>query len=199
MSLPLRRSTRSSTQSSRSKLLRCWHEPLTMTVGGLLIAMGVRSAIASPVYIPSESMQPTLAVNDTLLTEKLSYHFHAPVRGDIVVFAAPTQTLAACHVAPGTRIDLIKRVVAVAGDHVAISSGQIFVNGQPLKEPYVQAQPNYEMTASTVPPQSVFVLGDNRNNSCDSHIWGALPVQAIEGRAILRFWPPARIGLLSQR
>lgn len=170
-----------------------------MTVSGLLIAIGVRSTIAAPVYIPSESMQPTLQVNDTLLTNKLSYRFHPPKRGDIVVFAAPTQTLAACHVLAGMQLDLIKRVVAVAGDRVAISSGQIFVNGQPLKESYVRELPNYEMATITIPRQSVFVLGDNRNASCDSHIWGVLPTNAIEGQAVLRFWPLDRIGLLSQR
>ena len=92
------------------------------------------------------------------------------------------------------RYFLIKRLVATAGDRVAVRRGRLFVNGEAVDEPFLSEPPAYTLDEVTVPPGTVFVLGDNRNQSLDSHVWGFLPEESIAGRAIFRYWPPARIG-----
>lgn len=155
------------------------------TVGvGLLIALGLRTFVAEVCYIPSDSMEPTLEVGDRLIVEKLSYHFHPPHQGDIVVFHAPPAL-----VAQGVHEDLIKRVVGVPGDVVSMKQGVVSINGRLLKEPYIEQPADYNLGPLTVPTGEYLVLGDNRNHSYDSHDWGFLPASDIVGRAALRFYP----------
>jgi signal peptidase I len=155
------------------------------TVGiGLLIALGLRTFVAEICYIPSDSMLPTLEAGDRLIVEKLSYRFHPPHRGDIVVFHAPPVL-----VAQGIHEDLIKRVMGVPGDVVLIKQGTVSINGQQLKEPYIEQPGDYSLGPLTVPAGEYLVLGDNRNHSYDSHDWGFLPASDIVGRAALRFYP----------
>lgn len=151
------------------------------------IAVVIRLFIAEPRFIPSNSMDPTLHIGDRLLVEKVSYHFHPPQRGDIVVFEPPPQLQAV-----GYRPEqaFIKRVIGLPGDTITVHNGQVYRNHHPLTETYILASPNYEMSSVTVPNNTLFVMGDNRNDSNDSHIWGFLPIQNVIGHATVRFWPP---------
>jgi signal peptidase I len=92
---------------------------------------------------------------------------------------------------------LIKRVVALGGERIAVRDGKVYVNGIALTEPYIAAPPSYTMPERRIPDGSVFMMGDNRNNSLDSHIWGPLPVKNVIGHAVFRFWPLDRLGLLA--
>ncbi len=160
------------------------------TIGvSLLLAFGIRTFVAEARYIPSESMLPTLQVNDRLIIDKVTYDFRIPERGEIVVFQ-PTLALRE----QGFKDAFIKRIVGLPGEQVQVKKGTVFVNGQPLQESYLAAPPDYEYGPVMVPPDSYLVLGDNRNHSFDSHFWGFVPRQNIIGRAAVRFWPPHRIG-----
>ncbi|WP_071455904.1 signal peptidase I [Gloeomargarita lithophora] len=160
------------------------------TIGvSLLLAFGIRTFVAEARYIPSESMLPTLQVNDRLIIDKVTYDFRTPERGEIVVFQ-PTSALKE----QGFKDAFIKRIVGLPGDQVAVKKGTVYVNGQPLQENYLAGPPDYEYGPVVVPPDSYLVLGDNRNHSFDSHFWGFVPRQNIIGRAAVRFWPPNRIG-----
>ncbi len=139
------------------------------------------------------SMEPTLHNDEFILVDKISYHFVQPHDGDIIVFKYPYS--------PNT--DFIKRIMGVPGDRISIHAGHVYRNGKPLVEHYIAAQPAYNMrtiptTNSTlVPKNEYFVLGDNRNNSDDSHLWGLLPKHDIIGRALVAYWPPQNFGLLA--
>ena len=162
------------------------------TVGiALLLAFLIRVFIAEPRYIPSESMFPTLETGDRLIVEKVAYKFSPPAKGDIVVFQPPTQ-LRLLGYEPNQAF--IKRAIATGGETVAVKDGVVYVNDRPLSESYIAAAPEYDLARVTVPQGQLFVLGDNRNNSNDSHVWGFLPTENAIGHAIFRFWPFDRIG-----
>jgi signal peptidase I len=170
--------------STKRSLRNEWWEATKTAVYGLLLAAGVHALIAEVRYIPSESMMPTLQVGDRLIVEKLSYRLHPPKRGDIVVFKA-SSALAVRNL----KDDLIKRVIGIPGDVVAVYGGTVLINGQASAQPYVQVSANYNYGPVKIPGDSYFVLGDNRNHSYDSHLWGFLPREAIIGRAMFRFAP----------
>jgi signal peptidase I len=148
----------------------------------------VRPFVMEAFWIPSGSMIPTLEIGDRVLVNKFIYRFTDPRRGDIIVFES----------VDNSNEDLIKRVVGLPGDEIAVRGGKLFVNGKPQKEPYTNKKlPDRSFYAKTmVPKNHVFVMGDNRGNSADSRVFGPLPEKNIEGEAFLRFWPPDRIGLL---
>lgn len=150
-------------------------------VFAVLLALGIRTFVAEARWIPSESMLPTLKIGDRLIIDKVSYHFNGIKRGDIVVFEAP----------PATKLDevLIKRVIGLPGDTVAIKNGFVYINGQPLDEPYELEKPRGDYKTLTVPENSLFVMGDNRNNSFDSRFWGVVPEELVIGKAMARFYP----------
>ena len=169
-----------------------WFEGV-QTIGlSVILAFGIRIFVAEARYIPSGSMLPTLEINDRLVIEKISYRFNPPQRGDIVVFWPPR------HIFPpgGRRDAFIKRVIGLPGETVEVRDGTVFVDGNPLEEDYIYAEPTYTWGPETVPPAQFLVLGDNRNSSFDGHSWGFVPEQNIIGRAVVRFWPPNRIGTL---
>lgn len=151
----------------------------------------IRQYVAEARYIPSSAMEPTLQINDRLLINKLDYQFQSPKRGDIVVFNA-TDAL----VRQNFKDAFIKRVVGEPGDKIEIHEGTVFVNGQALKESYIAQKPNYRFGPVTVPKGQYFVLGDNRNNSYDSHYWGFVPRKNIIGKATKRYFPFDRAGSL---
>ncbi len=157
----------------------------------LLWAFLIRVFVAEPRYIPSDSMVPTLATGDRLVVEKLSYHLHPPHRGDIVVFQPPPQLQMLGY---GKDQAFIKRVIGEPGQTVAVHDGIVYIDNQPLEEKYIAAAPRYELKPVQVPPDFLFVMGDNRNNSNDSHIWGYLPQKNVIGRAVYRFWPIRHLG-----
>lgn len=159
----------------------------------LLIAVVLRVWVAEPRFIPSNSMDPTLHIGDRLLVEKISYHLHPPALGDIVVFHPP-ETLQSWGYDP--KQAFIKRVVGEPGDTLAVYDGHLYRNGKPQTETYLAAAPAYQMSSFTVPPGHIFVMGDNRNDSNDSHVWGPLPVENVIGHAQFRFWPVSHFGPL---
>ena len=131
------------------------------------------------------SMLPTLQEGEYVIIDKLSYFLNEPERGDIIVLHFPNDRSR----------DFIKRVIGVPGDHIDISDGVVTVNGIPLSEPYINAEPSYDGTWE-VPEGQYFVLGDNRNNSSDSHNWSFLPRDDIVGKAWLIYWGPENWGLV---
>jgi len=166
-----------------------WVEGLKTIALSAVLAFGIRTFVAEARYIPSGSMLPTLQINDRLIIDKVSYHFVQPHRGDIVVFS-PTDTLRAQNF----RDAFIKRIIGLPGDTVEVAEGKVYVNGEALAENYLQDYPNYQWGPEVVPPDQYLVLGDNRNNSFDSHLWGFVPRENIIGRAVVRFWPLNRMG-----
>lgn len=137
------------------------------------------NAVSARVRVDGTSMVPTLQDGEFVLVNKLSYRFGEVARGDIIVFHFPLNP----------QEDLIKRVIGLPGDQIKIEHGQVFVNGVMLNETYIAAPPNYSSDWQ-VPAENFFVLGDNRNNSSDSHSWGLLPSDKIVGKAVLIYWPP---------
>lgn len=174
------------------KVENAWVEAVKTIVLSGILAFGIRSFVAEARYIPSGSMLPTLQINDRLIIDKLSYDFRDPQRGDIVVFS-PTDALKQQNFKDA----FIKRVIGLPGDKVEVKDGIVYVNDQPIQEKYIDDQPNYRFGPVTVPPNEYLVLGDNRNNSYDSHYWGFVPRKNIIGRAVVRFWPLNRVGEIS--
>lgn len=136
------------------------------------------NAVSARVRVDGFSMVPTLQDGEYVLVNRLAYRSSLPERGDIIVFESPQVS----------DLDLIKRVIGLPGDTVSISGGAVRVNGQVLEEPYIAAAPVYNGEWS-VPEGNLFVLGDNRNDSSDSHAWGLLPIDNVIGKAILIYWP----------
>ena len=138
-------------------------------------------------------MEPTFHNGEYILVDKLSYRFHSPGRGDVIVFEYPQDP----------SLDYIKRVIGLPGDHVVIQNDHVYVDNVQLNEPYIAAEPDYSTSGCSycnveVPKGDLFVLGDNRNNSSDSHVWGLLPIKNVIGRAMLAYWPPPDITLEHQ-
>ena len=157
----------------------------------LALALLIRAFVAEPRYIPSDSMFPTLEVGDRVVVEKISYLFRPPSPGEIIVFNPPIQ-LQIRGYDPDQAF--IKRVIGTPGKTIAIQQGKVYLNDTPLAEDYIAEPPAYQMGTVQVPNEQLFVMGDNRNNSNDSHVWGFLPKHNVIGRACFRFWPFSRIG-----
>ena len=129
--------------------------------------------------VDGTSMKPGLNNNQYVLVNKLAYVFHAPERGDVIVFHWPLDTTK----------DLIKRVIGLPGDVIVVDSTTVQVNSVVLKEPYISTQANPSGRTWEVPPDNYFVMGDNRQVSDDSRDWGFLPKSYIIGKAVLVYWP----------
>ena len=143
------------------------------------------NTISARIRVDGFSMEPTLRNGEFVIVNKLAYRFGAPTIGDVIVFHYPRDP----------EQEYIKRVIGLAGDQVKISNGQVVVNGQAISEPYIAAAPRYDSEWS-VPEGSLFVLGDNRNNSSDSHNWGPVPMGNVIGKALFVYWPPNEWGLI---
>ncbi len=165
----------------------------------LAAAWALRTFVVAPYYVPSASMEPTLhgcsnCNDDHVLVQKLSYDFHDPERGDIVVFNNPGKRWAQAK----DKV-LIKRVIGVPGDRLRIRDRKVFVNGQRLDEPYVNKSchgttPNGGPSTYKVPKGDLFVMGDNRCDSEDSRVFGFVPIDKVIGKAFIIFWPLSRFG-----
>ncbi|MFZ0545627.1 MAG: signal peptidase I [Candidatus Promineifilaceae bacterium] len=136
--------------------------------------------------IEGYSMLPTLEEGEYIIINKLSYYLEEPERGDIIVLQFPNDRSR----------DFIKRIIGLPGDHIEVRDGVVHVNGVALEEPYINAEPTYSGTWD-VPADEFFVLGDNRNNSSDSHSWSYLPRSDIIGKAWLIYWEPDKWGLVA--
>lgn len=178
-------------QTPEGGFWRSQRENIRFLLIALALALVIRVFIAEPRFIPSDSMVPTLSVGDRLVVEKVSYRFRPPAYGDIVVFHPPAVLE---DLGYGQDQAFIKRVIGEPGNILEVRGGQVIRNGQPLQEAYIAAPPNYTLPPIQVPEDAYFVMGDNRNNSNDSHVWGFLPRQNIIGRAIFRFFPFSRVG-----
>jgi signal peptidase I len=176
----------------------------TILIGSaLLIAILIKTFLFQAFYIPSESMKPTLNVGDRVLVNKVSYRLHDVNRGDIVVFETPPKA----KDANGEIKDLVKRVIALPGESFSTRDGGVYINGRPLKEPYLQrgvqtCAPNTSATGcgdvapTTIPAGDILVLGDNRPASKDSRFFGPIKESSIVGRVFLRIWPLNDLGFL---
>lgn len=172
---------------------RIWEkqrENVQIIVIALVLAILLRTFVAEPRYIPSQSMLPTLQVGDRIVVEKISYYLRSPAVGDIVVFDTPPQLL---ENYPKDQA-FIKRIIGIPGQTVQIKNGQVYLNGIPQQEDYIAEPPKDTWGPLQVPENQYFVMGDNRNNSNDSRYWGFLPREHIIGRAWWRFWPIDHFG-----
>lgn len=155
----------------------------------VLLTIVLRSYVVEARQIPSGSMIPTLQIGDRLLVDKFTYKLSELRHSDIVVFAPPPEAQIGEQ-----NNDYIKRIIGLPGDEIEVTGNSVYINGKKIAEPYVAEPPDYNYGPVIVPEDSLFVMGDNRNNSFDSHAWGYLPMENIKGRAFFRFWPPNRIG-----
>ena len=188
------RSTMAKPTTSSGSGLGFWRSLITWG----LLALLLRWAVVEPRWIPSGSMLPTLQLQDRILVEKIrprlaqARHSHLH-RGDVVVFAPPQALIDAGYDANAA---LIKRVVGLPGDQLAVENGQLIRNGERVQEPWLEDAMEYAMAPITVPEQQLWVMGDNRNASLDSHLWGPLPEGNVIGTAVWRYWPLQRFGRL---
>ncbi len=180
--------------SFSKKVLHMLREVLETVVPAVLIALLINLFLAQATRVYGQSMEPNLHTNQRLIVEKLSYNaflrqylgFDGPDRGDVVVIRVRTQ---------GDEL-LIKRVIGLPGDVVEIRDGQVFVNGEPLDEPYLATKTSGIYGPTTVPPLHIFVLGDNRGSSNDSRSFGTISLKDVVGRAWFSYWPLDQTGFI---
>jgi signal peptidase I len=162
-------------------------ELLESIIIAVLLALIIRFFLFEPFFIPSGSMEPTLQIGDKIIVNKIVYRFQEPKRGDIMVFKYPLDPAR----------DYIKRVIGLPGEKLEIKDSVIYINDQPIEEEYLPSNSNSaNFGPVNIPENAYFMMGDNRNNSQDSRVWGTLPNNYIIGKALAVFWPVNRIGVL---
>ncbi|MBI4779595.1 signal peptidase I [Candidatus Falkowbacteria bacterium] len=169
-------------------------ELIKVVVISLAIIIPVRYYLIQPFYVKGASMEPNFYDGEYILTDKVSYRFREPARGDVVIFKAPKNP----------ELDYIKRIIALPGESIKIQNGDFFINNQKLNEVYLPNKTAFsgglflpQEKEIKIPQNSYFVFGDNRSHSSDSREWGPIQKSDIVGRAFLRYWPPQRIGVIS--
>ena len=163
-----------------------WREWVETLLTTLLIFLFVESFVVQGFKVYGSCMEPNLYTGERLLGNKLVYHFDGIHRGDIVVFRPPHR--------PDT--PFIKRVIGLPGEILEIRNNQVFINGRHLNEPYLCNAWHDNRSAERIAPGMVFVMGDNRDNSADSRSWGELPLNNVQAKAWLRYWPLNRLQVL---
>lgn len=172
--------------SSEKRKKSVFGEALESVVVAVLLAVLIRLFVLEPFYIPSGSMEPTLREQDRIIVSKLNYRIQEPQRGDIVVFKFPLDP----------KRNFVKRLIAKGGETVSIRSSKLYIDGQQVPEDYLPKGLRFaDFGPVTVPANSFFMMGDNRNNSDDSRIWGYLPRDLVVGKALFIYWPPTRASL----
>ncbi|MGE5507473.1 MAG: signal peptidase I [Chitinophagales bacterium] len=164
--------------------VREWVE--TFVIAAVLAAF-IMAFVVRSVWVDGQSMEPNFHNGERLLVDEVTYRFRPPQRGEVVVVRIPSKP------AP-----FIKRVIGLPGDNLYITDGRLQLNGKPVAEPYIKEPIEREWGPYVVPPDTVFVMGDNRNNSEDSRFTevGYVSRRQIVGRAVARYWPLSRIGLI---
>jgi len=142
--------------------------------------------ISARIRVDGFSMEPSMHSGEFVIVNKLAYKIGSPQTGDIIVFRPPRDPTE----------EYIKRVIGLPGDQVVIADERVQVNGKGLDEPYILQPPRYS-SSWNVPEGHLFVLGDNRNNSSDSHNWGPVPIEDVIGKALFVYWPPENWGLVA--
>lgn len=161
-----------------------WVETIAIAI---VLALVIRTFLIQPFYIPSGSMEPTLGIGDKIIVNKLGSFFKDPQRGQVIVFKYPVD--------PSQ--DFVKRVVGLPGETIEIKDSRVYIDGEVLEEEYLPEGLSYgDFGPVTVPEDAYFMLGDNRDNSQDSRVWGPLPRNLVTGKAILIFWPADRISVI---
>ncbi len=177
--------------SEAYSLFRGLFEWVVVLVGAVLVALVLRAFVFQAFWIPSESMETTLMIQDRILVNKVSYHLHEINRGDIVVFERPDDQV-------GEIRDLIKRVIGLPGDTVEGRDNEVYINGVRLiEDDYLPPEiVTTDFGPIVVPDGELFVMGDNRGQSFDSRFFGTVDESRVIGRAFVLFWPLDRIGTL---
>jgi len=170
-----------------SAMLWHWLIEISETVlPAIVIAVLINLFVAQATRVYGHSMEPTLHTNQRLVVEKVSYKLHLPHRGDVVVI----------HLPDHSRELLIKRVIALPGETIEVKNGGVYINGERLNEPYLSVETNGTYGPFTVPPNHIFVMGDNRGASNDSRSFGPIPIDQVVGRAWISYWPFEDLGLV---
>ena len=162
----------------------------------IAIALIIRWQVIEPRWIPSGSMLPTLQIQDKILVEKLTPRINSKsnlykLKNKIIVFNVPDQLIDAGY---ESDIALIKRVIGIPGDKIEVKEGNLYLNDIKQNNFISDRNINYSTGPFIVPEKSLWVMGDNRNNSMDSHVWGFLPYEKVIGKAIFRYWPLNKMG-----
>lgn len=168
----------------RSGFLRIVVDIFETLVLSVVLFVGV-NIISARIRVDGDSMVPTLISGEYVVVNRLSYRLGNPHRGDIIVFHFPRNPAE----------EYIKRIIGLPGDVIEVMDGSVYINGQPLDERYLDVKVNYSGKWE-VPQGQLFVLGDNRNNSSDSHDWGTVPMDYVVGKAVMVYWPPLEWGLI---
>jgi signal peptidase I len=207
-------------QPEERKRRSFWKELPVLIIIAFAVALLVKTFALQAFYIPSASMEPTLVEGDRVLVQKVGYWWGEPARGQVVVFE---REIAVPEVVPGSEQeeggnvfsdiasafrelfgfptggeqDFIKRVMAVEGDTIEGRNGGVYVNDERVDEPWLEpGDGTAEFAPIEVPDETIFVMGDNRNNSDDSRNFGPIPEDSVVGHAFVLIWPPADFGLL---
>ena len=194
-------------RTKKKHLLPFWAELPLLVLAALVVAVVIKTFLIQAFYIPSSSMENTLQVNDRVMVNKLAYQFGDLARGDIIVFDDPRLSEPAVENVVESvqrnvgeaiglavpRSEFIKRVIAVPGETVAINDNRVYINGILIDEPYLKPGTSMsDMDATFVAEGEMFVMGDNRNSSQDSRIFGTVPIDTIVGKAFVIMWPADR-------
>ena len=171
-------------KEKRSGFLRILVDILETLVLSVVLFVSI-NMISARIRVDGASMEPTLVTGEYVIVSRISYRLGSPQRNDIIVFHFPRDP----------KEEYIKRVIGLPGDQIEVRNGVVYVNGQALDETYLRVKMDYSGTWM-VPADQLFVLGDNRNNSSDSHDWGTVPMDYVVGKAILVYWPPPSWGLV---
>jgi signal peptidase I len=180
-----------------------------LLLAALVVAVVIKTFVIQPFYIPSGSMIPTLEVNDRVMVSKVNDLFGEIERGEILVFENPYRVeeeesipeavvrsvLEALGIRTSPYDDLVKRVVALGGEEIQIRDNQVYIDGAPIDEPYLNPGTSMpDFGPQTIPEGQLFMMGDNRNSSSDGRVFGPIPVDDVIGEAVIRIWPLDRFG-----